>query len=291
LLLSWGPFHARRAPRRCESSHGRDSRLAKCWSVRLSAMLRSSVTSSSFSGGLLPSRSGQLAARQRRGTPAVPRAGSAAGPTGSSEPRERGVGRRTLLHSSVLAPAALVLAGGYARCRLGGAAARPASAIPAPLLAPRPPSLHRCSPRVRPRRNFKSVPFGRQTPRLRAPPRQRLRSSPCAALARSAIGSNDATTIVNSVLGAYGLPTLTPSAGFKPYDEFSDVGGGASGRCQGLGVALPSYLPNACLRPCAVGCSPPVGALGPARCGPTCDHKRPFRPAELHPRPPLPSHP
>jgi hypothetical protein len=36
------------------------------------------------------------------------------------------------------------------------------------------------------------------------------------------VGSDDATTIVNSILSGYGLPTLTPSKGFKPYDEFED---------------------------------------------------------------------
>lgn len=41
-------------------------------------------------------------------------------------------------------------------------------------------------------------------------------------LAPAVIGSSDTTTIVNSVLGAYGLPTLKASAGFRVYDEFSD---------------------------------------------------------------------
>ncbi|GBF89284.1 photosystem II oxygen evolving complex [Raphidocelis subcapitata] len=41
-------------------------------------------------------------------------------------------------------------------------------------------------------------------------------------LVQAAIGSNDATTIVNSVLGAYGLPTLKASAGYKVWDDFSD---------------------------------------------------------------------
>jgi hypothetical protein len=36
------------------------------------------------------------------------------------------------------------------------------------------------------------------------------------------VGSDDATTIVNSILSGYGLPTLKPSKGFKPYDEFED---------------------------------------------------------------------
>lgn len=36
------------------------------------------------------------------------------------------------------------------------------------------------------------------------------------------LGSDDATTIVNSILSGYGLPTLKPSQGFKPYDEFDD---------------------------------------------------------------------
>lgn len=41
-------------------------------------------------------------------------------------------------------------------------------------------------------------------------------------LAPAVVGSSDTTTIVNSVLGAYGLPTLKASAGFRVYDEFSD---------------------------------------------------------------------
>lgn len=36
------------------------------------------------------------------------------------------------------------------------------------------------------------------------------------------LGSDDATTIVNSILSGYGLPTLKPSSGFRPYDEFDD---------------------------------------------------------------------
>jgi hypothetical protein len=36
------------------------------------------------------------------------------------------------------------------------------------------------------------------------------------------VGSDDATTIVNSILSGYGLPTLKLSKGFKPYDEFED---------------------------------------------------------------------
>lgn len=36
------------------------------------------------------------------------------------------------------------------------------------------------------------------------------------------VGSDDATTIVNSILSGYGLPTLKPSQGFKAYDEFED---------------------------------------------------------------------
>ncbi|KIY95452.1 hypothetical protein MNEG_12511 [Monoraphidium neglectum] len=36
------------------------------------------------------------------------------------------------------------------------------------------------------------------------------------------VGSDDATTIINSVLSGYGLPTLKASAGYKVWDEFAD---------------------------------------------------------------------
>jgi hypothetical protein len=36
------------------------------------------------------------------------------------------------------------------------------------------------------------------------------------------VGSDDATTIVNSILSGYGLPTLAPTKGFRAYDEFED---------------------------------------------------------------------
>ncbi|KAK9838227.1 hypothetical protein WJX84_004399, partial [Apatococcus fuscideae] len=35
-------------------------------------------------------------------------------------------------------------------------------------------------------------------------------------------GSNDATTIVNSILGAYGLPKLKGSAGYRMYDDLDN---------------------------------------------------------------------
>lgn len=47
-----------------------------------------------------------------------------------------------------------------------------------------------------------------------------LRSSTAGLLVQLLIGSDDPTTIVNSVLSAYGLPTLKAAAGFKLYDDF-----------------------------------------------------------------------
>jgi hypothetical protein len=36
------------------------------------------------------------------------------------------------------------------------------------------------------------------------------------------LGTDDPTTIINSVLGAYGLPMLKASSSFRNYDEFDD---------------------------------------------------------------------
>ncbi|WIA15677.1 hypothetical protein OEZ85_002303 [Tetradesmus obliquus] len=49
-----------------------------------------------------------------------------------------------------------------------------------------------------------------------------LQPSVAAPLGQLVLGSDDATTIVNSVLSAYGLPTLKASAGFRVYDDFAD---------------------------------------------------------------------
>ncbi|KAI8475652.1 MAG: hypothetical protein J3K34DRAFT_404001 [Monoraphidium minutum] len=49
-----------------------------------------------------------------------------------------------------------------------------------------------------------------------------LRGSLAPLAVQLTIGSDDTTTIVNSVLSAYGLPTLKASPGYKLWDEFAD---------------------------------------------------------------------
>jgi hypothetical protein len=49
-----------------------------------------------------------------------------------------------------------------------------------------------------------------------------LRGSLAPLLVQLVVGSDDATTIINSVLSGYGLPTLKASAGYKVWDEFAD---------------------------------------------------------------------
>ena len=59
-----------------------------------------------------------------------------------------------------------------------------------------------------------------QAPASSVSRQQLLRSTAAGVLVSLAIGSDDPTTILNSVLSAYGLPTLKASAGFKIYDDF-----------------------------------------------------------------------
>lgn len=49
-----------------------------------------------------------------------------------------------------------------------------------------------------------------------------LQSVAAPALVQLMIGSDDPTTIINSVLSGYGLPTLKASSGYKAFDEFED---------------------------------------------------------------------
>lgn len=74
-----------------------------------------------------------------------------------------------------------------------------------------------------------------------------LRASLAPALALAAIGSDDATTILNSVLSGYGLPTLKPSAGFKVR--------GSPGEASALTRAR--SLPHTCPQPGTPPARPP----------------------------------
>jgi hypothetical protein len=159
--------------------------------------------------------------RQRHRLARCKARGAAGGPPAAA--RRRGLRRRR----SLLAPAPPAAARALPRAARRLTARSPAAARSSAARRSRPPPC--CSqvragarlgcPRLAPLRpgpRPPAAPPPAAASRLHPPPKTPTPNPP-------ALGGTDATTIVNSVLGAYGLPTLAPAAGFRAWDEFADA--------------------------------------------------------------------
>lgn len=85
-------------------------------------------------------------------------------------------------------------------------------------------ALHSCSFNSELKLNLRPCLITRQcrSTRASAVGRRQLYSTTVPTLLVAVVGSSDPTTIVNSVLSAYGLPTLKASQGFILFDEFEN---------------------------------------------------------------------